>query len=213
MAIPISERSEDLLVASSAGAIEVVIDFPGDAALEPRRVALVAHPHPLYGGSLDNKVVQTLAKTMLELGYISLRPNFRGVGRSEGRHDEGLGEIDDLVRVLEEARARFGDGPPVLCGYSFGAFVQACVAQRVRPERMVLVGVANGRVAADRAYDTPPVPGDTIVIHGEYDETVPLANVFSWARPQDLPVVVIPGCDHFFHRKLHRTRNIVKSNW
>ena len=197
------------------GRIEVVADLPhdSDAALG---LALIAHPHPLYGGSVDNKVVQTLAKTMVELGYIALRPNFRGVGGSEGAHDEGLGESDDLVSVLEQGRERFGtrgDARPVLCGYSFGAFVQARVAQRVAPLRMVLAGTANGRVGGDRTYDTPAVPSDTIVIHGEQDETVPLRNVFDWARPQDLPVIVIPGCDHFFHRKLHIIRNIVKRNW
>ena len=215
MAIPISDRSEDWLVEGPAGGIEVVIDFPSGAgrAQNAGEVALIAHPHPLFGGSLDNKVVQTVAKTMLELGYVTLRPNFRGVGQSAGAHDEGLGEAEDLLQLLEQARARFGAAAPVLCGYSFGAFVQACVAQQVTPRRMVLIGVANGRVAGGRDYRTPPVPPDTIVIHGELDETVPLANVFEWARPQDLPVTVVPGADHFFHRRLHLIRNIIRGNW
>jgi alpha/beta superfamily hydrolase len=210
MAIPISDRSEDLSIEGPAGRIEVVIDFPEAARAG---VALVAHPHPLFGGTLDNKVVQTLAKTMLELGFVTLRANFRGVGASEGSHDDGAGETDDLVHVLEHARERFGAAAPVLCGYSFGAYVQARVAQRVAPSRMVLVGVANGHVTGGRDYATPAVPADTIVIHGELDETVPLANVLDWARPQELPVVVIPGADHFFHRRLHIIRGIVLGNW
>lgn len=211
MAIPISDRSEELFVKGAAGRIEVVVDLPGAAA--PEGIALVAHPHPLFGGSLDNKVVQTVAKTMLELGLVSLRANFRGVGGSEGAHDEGEGEADDLARVLDYARERFGAAPPVLCGYSFGAYVQARVAQHIVPSRVVLVGVADGRVSGGREYSTPSVPADTIVIHGELDETVPIANVFEWARPQELPVVVIPGADHFFHRRLHIIRNVILSNW
>src|SRR5579871_3963695 len=151
MAIPISDRAEDWSVRGSGGRIEVVVDFPGEAARNgPSPIALIAHPHPLFGGSLDNKVVQTLAKTLLELGFVSLRPNFRGVGASEGVHDDGNGETEDLVAVLACARERFGDAPPVLCGYSFGGYVQACVAQRVKPRRMVLVGLASGRVSGAR---------------------------------------------------------------
>jgi len=213
MSIPISDRSEEFFVPGPVGRIEVVADFPQGPGAAPG-IALVAHPHPLFGGSFDNKVVQTLAKAMLELGCICLRPNFRGVGASEGAHDEGLGEADDLLQVLEYARTRFGAGDPVLCGYSFGAFVQTRVAQRVKPRRMLLVGVAHGRVAGGRDYATPAVPPDTIVIHGELDETVPLANVLGWARPQDLPVTVIPGADHFFHRRLHVIRSIISaSDW
>lgn len=210
MAIPISSRGETLLIPGPAGRIEVVVDLPEVA---PRGLALVAHPHPLYGGSLDNKVVQTLARTMLEFGYATARPNFRGVGASEGPHAEGMGETDDLAAVLASLRERFGAAPPVLCGYSFGAFVQTRVAGRIQPERMILVGLASGRVAAGREYATGTVPADTLVIHGEQDETVPLARVFDWARPQDLPVVVIPGCDHFFHRKLHVLRDIIRRGW
>jgi hypothetical protein len=219
MAIPLSAGmpSELLDVRGAAGRIETIADLP--AAGEPRGLALIAHPHPLYGGTLDNKVAQTLARTLVELGYVSLRSNFRGVGASEGEHDHGLGETDDLVAVIEAAQRHFGGrfasagAAPVLCGFSFGAFVQTQVAQRVQPERMVLVGVANGRVAAGREYATPHVPADTVVIHGEMDETVPLSNVFDWARPQELPVVVLPGCDHFFHRKLHLIRNVIRAAW
>ena len=187
-------------IAGPAGKIECAVDLPASA---PRGVALVAHPHPLHGGTLDNKVVQTLARAFVELGYAVWRPNFRGVGASEGTHDEGRGEVDDLAAVIEYA----GGGNPVLAGFSFGAAVQTRLAQRVKPARMVLVGLAVTHL------DVPPVPADTILIHGEADTTVPLADVLDWARPQDLPVVVVPGADHFFHRRLQVLRAIVRNNW
>ena len=187
-------------VAGPAGKIECAVDFPAAA---PRGVALVAHPHPLHGGTLDNKVVQTLARAFVELGYTAWRPNFRGVGASEGTHDEGRGEVDDLAAVV----ASSGHEKPVLAGFSFGAAAQTRLAQRVTPERMVLVGLAVTHL------EVPPVPADTILIHGAEDATVPLADVLAWARPQDLPVVVVPGADHFFHRRLQILRAIIRNNW
>jgi uncharacterized protein len=187
-------------VAGPAGRIECAVDRPESAA---RGLALIAHPHPLYGGTLDNKVVQTLARSFLELGYETWRPNFRGVGATEGVHDEGRGELEDLHAVVMHLNIE----RPVLAGFSFGAAVQARLAQRISPERLVLVGVGVTRLEA------PPVPPETLVIHGENDDTVPLAAVLEWARPQDLPVILVPGADHFFHRKLHVLRTIVTSNW
>ena len=187
-------------VAGPAGRIECAVDQPEATA---RGVALIAHPHPLYGGTLDNKVVQTLARAFLELGYETWRPNFRGIGATEGVHDEGRGELEDLHKVLEHTHAaRF-----VLAGFSFGAALQARLAERVRPERMVLVGIGVPRLQA------PRVPPDTLVIHGENDQTVPLAAVLDWARPQELPVILVPDADHFFHRKLQVLRQIVTANW
>ena len=211
-------RPERLAVDGPAGRIEVVVDhpagFPSDGAEEPARgIALVAHPHPLFGGALDNKVAQTLARAFTELGYIAVRPNFRGVGASQGSHDHGDGETDDLVRVADWALGRFGPLPVVLAGFSFGAYVQTRVAKRIQAERLVLVGVPDGLVTGGRTYRTETVPADTVVIHGELDETAPLANVLGWARPQELPVVVVPGADHFFHRRLHLIRDIVKRQW
>ncbi|HZT62272.1 MAG TPA: CocE/NonD family hydrolase [Burkholderiales bacterium] len=199
-----SGAGERIFIDGGAGRIETVIDRPEHA---PRGVALVAHPHPLYGGTLDNKVVQTLARTFVELGYVSLRPNFRGVGASEGAHDEGRGETEDLLSVVAHAGKNFGGLPLALAGFSFGAVVQTQVAQRTSPHRVVLVGVAVGR------FPSETVPPDSIVIHGEVDETIPLAKVLDWARPQDLPVVVIPGADHFFHLRLNVIKSIVKNSW
>ena len=188
------------LVAGAAGRIECAVDQPEGSA---RGIALIAHPHPLFGGTLDNKVVQTLARAFLELRYETWRPNFRGVGQTEGVHDEGRGELDDLHAVIRFLKV----DKPVLAGFSFGAALQAQLAQRVSAERLVLVGVAVNRLQA------PGVPPGTLVIHGENDETVPLAAVLDWARPQELPVVLVPGADHFFHRKLQVLRTIVTSNW
>ena len=197
-------------IAGPAGRIECAVDAAqGDA----RGIALVAHPHPLFGGSLDNKVVQTLARSLAELGFVAWRPNFRGVGESEGSHDEGRGEVADLAAVLAHARSVAG-GPDVvvLAGFSFGAAMQVLLAQQLRteghpPARIVLVGVAVTH------YALPAVPADTIVIHGERDDTIPLAAVLDWARPQDLPVIVLPGADHFFHGRLNLLRAIVRQNW
>jgi uncharacterized protein len=187
-------------VAGLAGRIECAVDEPEGT---PRGIALIAHPHPLFGGTLDNKVVQTLARAFVELGYETWRPNFRGVGQSEGVHDEGRGELDDLQAILHHLSVE----KPVLAGFSFGAALQAQLAERAPPERLVLVGVAVTRLKA------PKVPPDTLVIHGENDDTVPLAAVLDWARPQELPVVLVPGADHFFHRKLNVLRTIITSNW
>lgn len=183
-------------VAGPAGRIECAVDAPEG---EVRGAALVAHPHPLYGGTLDNKVVQTLARAFVELGYEAWRPNFRGVGETEGTHDEGRGELEDL-RALKD---RLSGKPLVLAGFSFGASLQARLAAEASPRWLVLVGIGITRLEA------PAVAEGTLVIHGENDDTVPLAAVLDWARPQDLPVVVVPGADHFFHRKLQVIKRIV----
>jgi len=187
-----------VFVAGPAGRIECAVDSPESST---RGFAVIAHPHPQFGGTLDNKVVQTLARAFVELGYEAWRPNFRGVGQSEGRYDEGRGEVEDLAAVV----AQMNDKRIVLAGFSFGAAMQARLAAHVKPERLVLVGTAVIN------FDVPPVPRGSLVIHGEQDTTVPLAAVLDWARPQDLPLVVVPGAEHFFHRRLHILRDIVES--
>ena len=187
------------------GPLEVVLNVP---EATPAGIALVAHPHSLQGGTLDNKVVQTLAKTFYALGYAVVRFNFRGVGGSGGTFDDGVGETDDALTVLAYARGALGDALPiVLAGFSFGSFVQSRVAQRVTPQRMVLVGPAV------RRFPVEHVPADTIVVHGEEDDVVPLADVLAWARPQHLPVVVFPGCGHFFHGRLPQLSRVIAGMW
>jgi alpha/beta superfamily hydrolase len=192
---------ERVAIAGPAGNLETDINDPG----EPRRgIALIAHPNPVQGGTKDNKVVTTLAKTLFGLGYVAVRPNFRGVGASAGTFDEGIGETEDLLAVADHLLARYDNLPLLLAGFSFGAFVQTRVAQSLTAERLILVGPAVNR------FPAATVPADTLVIHGEVDDVVPLADVMNWARPQDLPLVVVPGGEHFFHGRLHILARIVQ---
>jgi alpha/beta superfamily hydrolase len=189
-----------VMVDGPAGKIETDINDPGDAR---RGIALIAHPNPVQGGTKDNKVVTTLAKAFYALGYVAARPNFRGVGASGGAHDEGRGETEDLLAVAAHLKRAYGELPLVLAGFSFGSFVQTRVAKRLKAARLVLVGPAVNRFPAET------VPGDTLVIHGERDDVVPLAAVLDWARPQGLPIVVVPGGEHFFHGRLNLLSDIV----
>ena len=181
-----------------AGTIEMLRDEPGEGAAL-RGTAVIAHPHPLFGGTMENKVVQTLARAFVQSGWRALRFNFRGVGASQGEHDEGRGELEDLHAVVKALAPQ----SLVLAGFSFGASLQARLAQRVNPAWLVLVGIGITRLEA------PSVPEGSLVIHGENDDTVPLAAVLDWARPQELPVLVVPGAEHYFHRKLHILKRIV----
>jgi alpha/beta superfamily hydrolase len=189
-----------VLIQGPAGVVETDLNDPGTAR---RGIALIAHPNPVQGGTKDNKVVTTLAKAFFNLGYVAARPNFRGVGKSAGEHDFGTGETEDLLAVAAELRTRYGDLPLTLAGFSFGSFVQTRVAKRLNAERMVLVGPAVNRFPAET------VPPGTLVIHGEHDEVVPLQAVFDWARPQQLPIIVVPGGEHFFHGRLNLLAQIV----
>jgi alpha/beta superfamily hydrolase len=189
-------------IAGAAGLIEIALDSPP----APRGVAVLCHPHPLHGGTLDNKVVQTLARAFVQLGYRAVRFNFRGVGASQGEWDEGRGEIDDALAVVQSQRD--AALPLVLGGFSFGGYVASVAAQRATPvQRIVLIApaVANFPVA--------PVSQDSIVVHGEADDVVPLSVVFDWARPQSLPVTVIPGAGHFFHGQLPLLKNLIVGAW
>ncbi|HMN94633.1 MAG TPA: alpha/beta hydrolase [Hydrogenophaga sp.] len=191
-------QTEYLLLNGPAGPIELALDRP---AGDSRGHAVIAHPHPLFGGTLSNKVVQTLGRAAVQGGWTAVRFNFRGVGRSAGQYDEGRGELDDLLSVIEGVA---DDGPLCLAGFSFGAFVTSHAVARlhaVRPiDRVLLVGTAASR------FQVEAVPAElhpqTLVIHGESDDTVPLSSVMDWARPQALPVLVVPGGGHFFHGQL-----------
>jgi alpha/beta superfamily hydrolase len=191
-------------IAGPAGTLEVAFNVPEGAV---RGIALIAHPHPLQGGTLDNKVVQTLAKTFAALGYAAVRFNFRGVGQSVGQFDNGIGETDDALAVLAAAKLEFGELPVALAGFSFGSYVQTRVAHAITSERLVLIGPAVKR------FPIEVVAPDTIVIHGEEDDVVALADVLAWARPQQLPIVVFPGCGHFFHGRLPQLQRVITGMW
>lgn len=206
-----SERSGATLIESDQGVIEVYFDAP---ACPPVGVACIAHPQPLMGGNATHKIPVLLANACRDAGWYVLRPNFRGVGRSTGVHDDGRGEATDMLRVIEVFRRQFDSLPLALLGFSFGAFVQSQVAMRLmadaRPAtRVVLAGMPAGAVEGGRTYDTGDVPRGTLVIHGELDLQVPLANVFDWAGRHAHPVVVVPGADHFFRGRLPMLRDVV----
>lgn len=193
-------------IAGPAGNLEGIAHLPDES---PRAIAVVAHPLPTMGGTMENKVVTTLAKTFAELGFVALRFNFRGVGESAGAYDEGDGEVDDALAVVRHALEEFGHLPLILAGFSFGGYVQARAAQQLHrhPHKLVLVAPAVGRFAM------PPVPHGTLLIHGEQDTVVPLADVLQWARPQHLPVIVLPEAEHFFHGRLHQLKGIVHGHF
>lgn len=197
-----NSQTEKRLVPGPAGQLEVAIDLPAHGAT-PWGTALICHPNPTQGGTMDNKVVQTLARAFIQLGWRAVRFNFRGIGKSEGAWDEGRGEVDDALAVLDALRAP-GEAL-ILSGFSFGGYVASRAAHRLAEpaQRLVLVGPATSR------FDTAPVPADTVVIHGEVDDVVPLTSVLDWARPQSLPVTVVPGVGHFFHGQLPLLKSLV----
>lgn len=207
--------NENILIDGAAGPIEVVIDWPAGAL---QGIIFIGHPHPQFGGTSDNKVVSTIARTFAGLGWLAVRPNFRGVGATAGTYDEGNGETEDFLRVINAVPKLPSVQPKLaakvliaLAGFSFGSFVAAKAAQALAASNkavrhVVLVGAAAGK------WPLPGVAPGTLVIHGELDETIPLADVLDWARPQDLPIVVIPGANHFFHRKLGLLKRLISAH-
>ena len=204
-----NSKSQKIVVTGPAGSIEAVLDAPAlVTGATARGVVVIAHPHPLFAGTMDNKVVQTLARAFVACGWQAVRFNFRGVGATQGAYDEGRGELQDLLAVVKQLAP---NGPLALAGFSFGAFVtshavHALWTQRAI-EKIVLVGTAASRFPV---ADIPPEAHDlTLTLHGELDDTVPLAAVLDWARPQTLPVTVIPAGGHFFHGQLPLLKSLV----
>jgi uncharacterized protein len=200
-----NSRTEFLLQEGPAGPLEIAIDRPEGGS---QGVAVIAHPHPLHGGTLTNKVVQTMARAHVLAGITAVRFNFRGVGQSGGAYDEGRGEIEDMLAVVATQAPA---GPLSLAGFSFGAFVTSHVVDRLHDTRdlrhVVLVGTATSRFQV--AGIVAELHGRSLIIHGEQDDTVPLSAVMDWARPQALPVMVVPGGGHFFHGQLPLLRDLV----
>ena len=201
-------NTQALTLHGAAGAIEAAMDLPASGDTNAP-VAVIAHPHPLFAGTMDNKVVQTLARAFTQAGWRALRFNFRGVGASAGVYDKGAGETEDMLQIVREVAP---EGPLALAGFSFGSFVTSHVAERLHAEgrdvtALVLIGTATERFAV------APVPPDwherTLVVHGEADDTVALSSVMDWARPQNLPVTVMPGVSHFFHGQLTPLKQLV----
>lgn len=191
-------------IPAPSGVLHGVVHLPQG---EPRAIAVVAHPLPIMGGTMDNKIVTTLVKTFCELGFIAVRFNFRGVGESTGVYDDGNGEVDDVQTIVQYALDEFGALPLVLSGFSFGGYVQARVAEKIKAHKLVLIAPAVGRFAM------PQVPDNTLLIHGEMDEVVALSDLFIWARQQHLPIVVVPEATHYFHGYLHHLKAIVSQHF
>jgi alpha/beta superfamily hydrolase len=191
-----------IILAGPAGQLEGSLHLPDG---EPCAIVVVAHPLPTMGGTMENKVVTTLAKTFAELSFVTLRFNFRGVGASEGVFDSGHGEMEDMLSVVQHARDAFGHLPLILSGFSFGGYVAARAAQHLHPQphKLVLIAPAVGR------FEMPQVPHNTLLIHGELDEVIPLSAALDWARPQHLPIVVLPEAGHFFHGRLNQLKQII----
>lgn len=205
--IPVNAQTEALQLAGGAGLIEAARDEP-PAGVERRGTVVIAHPHPLFGGTMDNKVVQTMARAFVQSGWTAVRFNFRGVGASAGTYDEGRAEKEDMLAVVQQVAP---EGPLALAGFSFGSFVCSHVVADLwagrSPAKIVFVGTATTR------FKVANLPADaherTLVIHGESDDTVPLSDVIDWARPQTLPVTVVPGVGHFFHGQLPLLKSLV----
>lgn len=200
-----NSQTQKLTLQGEAGVIEALRDDPVGVS---KGVALVAHPHPLFGGTMDNKVVQTLARAFVQCGWTVVRFNFRGVGGSAGEHDAGAGEARDFLAVVAQVAPA---GALAIAGFSFGSFVASHALAALWPQRAIEKVVFVG-TAAER-FTVALVPQDvhdkTLVVHGEQDDTVSLASVMDWARPQSLPVTVIPGGGHFFHGQLPLLKSLV----
>ena len=196
------------MIAGVAGAIEVAAHI--SEARSPIAIAVVAHPHPLFGGTMDNKVATTLARALFDAGAATYRFNFRGIGKSEGVHDDGRGETTDLLTVIAHASAAHPGKPLWLAGFSFGAAVTLAASEQVASEEMILVAPGFSRMSHWQNVKSGGVaPESTLLIHGEKDDTVPLADSLYWARPRDIAVVVVPDADHFFHQRLHILKRII----
>jgi hypothetical protein len=202
-----NSATQTMQLQGPAGILEGLCDVPEGGAF--KGTVVISHPHPLFGGTMQNKVVQTMAKAFVQNGWRAIRFNFRGVGASEGAYDEGRGEVDDLISMIEATCE--AAQPMALAGFSFGAYVTSQAVARLSPsnnlEKLVFIGTAASR------FQVAPVPAElhdkTLVVHGELDDTVPLASVLDWARPQSLPVTVIPGVEHFFHGQLPLLRTLI----
>ena len=199
--------TQKFFIDGPAGKLEVILGEPESI---PRGIAIIAHPHPLHGGTMDNKVIHTLFTTLLELEFITAKFNFRGVGKSEGNFDHGIGEIEDVITVTQTIRSQFSnhstDLPLLLAGFSFGGAIQLHAAERLNPKYLILIApsVAN--------LNAPTVPETTqyaLIIQGDKDDIVSPDTLLAWATPKSQPIVLIPGAEHFFHGKLVILKQVI----
>jgi len=199
--------SEQIFIPGPVGQIEVFVDYPQG---EVKGFAVICHPHPLQGGTPQHKVPALLAQILVENGCVVYRPSFRGSGQSEGVHDEGHGETDDVLKVIHHARLQHVGLPFYAGGFSFGAHVMAkcydALPSELRSIQTILCGLPTATVAGVRHYQTPEIKGDILFIHGEADDVTILSDMIAWAKPQRHLVTVLPGANHFFTGYLKQLR-------
>jgi alpha/beta superfamily hydrolase len=198
--------AESLMLQGPAGALEAQLDLPADP-VAPGAYAVVCHPHPLFGGTLTNKVVHTLARACTDVGMPSLRFNFRGVGKSAGTYDEGRGEVQDVLAAVRYCRERWPQARLWLAGFSFGAAVAVRASSAAEPSGLVAVAPAVDRL--DIATVMPACPW--LVLLGDADDVVSPQRMLEWAQGlRPAPVTqVLAGAGHFFHGRLPELRKRV----
>ena len=207
--LPAAGETTQGLVEGPAGNIEYALTAP---ASDARGIAVFCHPHPLYGGAMSNKVVYSLASTASKFGFLALRFNFRGVGRSQGEHDSARGETQDCVHVANWLRQQAPNLPLLLGGFSFGAFVSLNACTQVRPAGLISVAPPFGRYFGDAPL--PPHPGcPWMSLHSRddevvgFDETAVILNAYTPPPEQR----VVDGAGHFFHGRLQDVQELVQS--
>lgn len=197
-----------ILINAPVGALETIY-LPAQGT--ERGVAVINHPNPTQGGTFTNKVIQTAAKALSQMGFHCYLPNLRGTGNSAGTHDYGRGETEDCIAVIDFARAQHPQAAQfVLAGFSFGGYVATFATHQREPDLLLLIGAAVGHYDATQP-PAPHVPNvhKTLIIHGADDEVVALAKPLQWAAAQNLPVIVLPESSHFFHGKLIQLRDTI----
>jgi alpha/beta superfamily hydrolase len=199
-------RAERVEFAGPGGTLEGIVEDPGAAAAT--RYGVICHPHPLYGGTMDNKVVVTVVRALRDAGLPSLRFNFRGVGRSAGTYDAGMGETDDAAAAAAYGAARWPGLALVAAGFSFGSFVALRLAQQLPVAQLITIAPPVQRFDYS-AGAAPTCPW--LVVQGDADEVVDPQAVYAWvARLEPKPqLVVMPGVGHFFHGRLNELRDAV----
>jgi len=201
-------RGERLTFAGPAGALEVLLEAPaGEVGSPVTAFAVVCHPHPLHRGTMDNKVVWTLARACLQLGAPAIRFNFRGVGASTGSYGAGRGETEDALAVIAAGRQRWPGAALWLAGFSFGGVVALRAARQQPPACLVTVAPGITRIDPDAAPPACP----WLIVQGAADDVVPADAVIEWARglspaPE---VALLPGAGHFFHGRINELRDVV----
>lgn len=196
-------KKDHFIIDGVAGNIEATIDQP--QAPIRKAVAVCCHPHPLHGGAMSNKVIHTVSRTLAALGIPSIRFNFRGVGETQGEHDHGEGEQQDLARVISWAREQYPEHNLWLAGFSFGSWISALQADKQNPTQLISIAPPVNRFSFDQ-FVIPHCPW--LVVMGDADEVVEPQAVFDWIDDlQPAPTLVtMQGAGHFFHSRLVELR-------